>query len=143
MQSITVFEKYKLTDLHGYTITEDYGYNDRRSDYREVIGAEKNGKKYIIKIGRAKFPSNDLNRTFENEIIVCELMSHKKIGVSVIETWKTLVYDEENNKSINILCMVMPKWNTTYQEFRANTDDLKVRSEISTKLHELLYDSKT
>lgn len=136
---IQVFQNYYLNDIHGYTVTNDYGYDERRNDYREVFETTKNNKKYIIKIGRLNHSPDDLNLPFEQETELCQKLYKMKLAPEIIEKWQTYAINKETNKKIQVLCIVMHKWSTTYGAFKIITQDPEIKIKISENLYQLIY----
>lgn len=88
-----IFDNYLFRDTHGYMIKESLGYDERRSDYRELFVVEKNNQKYILKIGRLGWEAEENNRSFEEEMVINMEMSHRGIAPKIIETWKCKVQE--------------------------------------------------
>ena len=145
----TIFENYKI-DLDDYKIIHDYGYDDRRSDYREVLEVEKkiDSVKYVIKIGRANWKPEGSNLTFEQETKLSYKMAKNNVG-PIVEIFEKSAKNIYTGETLNVICMVMPKWDISYQDYKVPSDvklhsniNVKLQSEISKKIYDLIYSKK-
>ena len=124
----------EINDLHGYKLVRDYGYDERREDYREVFEAKKNGKNYILNVGRCDHPPQGINLMFEDEVDLSKVMAKLKIGPKIVDVWRTTAVSD--TECIVILCMAMPKWDTTLQELKINPKNkLLVKAKLCKLIH--------
>lgn len=138
-----IFDNYLLKNLHGYKMVMSIGYDEKRTDYREVFLVTKNDKEYIMKIGRTHIIPEKNNKTITEEIELQYKMSNMELSPRIIDVWEdVLSADKCELDVINVQCFIMEKWTISYADYRPQPQTDAEKELICNQLYKLIYDEQ-